>query len=59
MISDNIDWKSRSFKVMMPDSECFENSKKFLVVGIIVEFGGSKGSRMECNGVNISIGVDD
>lgn len=42
VISDHINWSSATFEVLLPALECFEYSKKFLIMGVIVEFRGVK-----------------
>ena len=37
VVSDHINWSSRALKVVMPQRECLMDSKKLLVVGIIIE----------------------
>ena len=39
----------------MPNFESFKNGKQFLVMDIIVEFGGCEGAGMESNGVDITV----
>ena len=46
VVSDNIDQSRRAFKVVASDVECFENSQKFLIVGVVVQLQCS-----ECPGV--------
>ena len=56
IISENVNGKGRSLKVMMPNQECSKDSKQFLVVSVIVELGSRKGARMEGYGMDFVIG---
>ena len=40
---------------MSPNLESFENGEQFLVVDIVVEFGGCEGAGMESNGVDFIV----
>ena len=41
--------------MMTPYLKSFENGKQFLVVDIIVEFGGHEGAGVESNGVDFIV----
>jgi hypothetical protein len=55
MICHHVNWRSRAFEIMSPDSECFKDGQEFFVVGVVVQFGDAQGSGMECNGMNMSV----
>ena len=38
MISDDINWVSRTFQIVMPTLECLMNCKEPLIMGVIVQF---------------------
>jgi hypothetical protein len=40
--SEDIDQMGRSFNIMMPDAEWFKDSEEFLIMVVIIEFGGMK-----------------
>ena len=39
MVGDHINRQSRSFQIMAPIHESFEDHEQFFVMGVIVEFG--------------------
>ena len=59
VIHDHIYQNTTSFEVMMPDLESFMHSEKFLIMDIIVEFGGIESARVKSDWVNFSVGVRD
>ena len=59
MIRNDLDRNLRAFKIMSPLMKGIEDSKEFFVVRIVVKFGTNKGSGMESDGMNISVGEDD
>ena len=58
MISNNVDMVLSTFEVMTPDFETFKDGEEFLIVSIVISFGFSECSGMECDGVNVTIGHD-
>ena len=42
MVHHHVSWSQRSLKVVVPYLKGFESGKQFLVVDIVVEFGGVK-----------------
>ena len=55
MVPHHINWSWRSLEVVVPYLKSFENGKQFLVVDIVVEFGGCKGAGVESNGVDFIV----
>ena len=55
MVSEHVDGKGRSLEIMTPNHECSKDSKQFLVMGVIVELGSQKGSRMKGYGMDFVI----
>ena len=55
MVCHHINWNWRSLEVVAPYLKSFENGKQFLVVDIVVEFGGHKGVGVESNGVDFIV----
>ena len=49
MVSDNVNWSCRAFKVMLPCLETLMYSEEFLVIGVIVKFQSCHGLEEECN----------
>ena len=47
----NINDGSRTFEVVSPDLERFEDGVEFLVMNVVVEFGGIEFSEVECHQV--------
>ena len=56
VVSNNINRKSRTFKIMLPYFKSIKNSQYFLVMNIIVELHCRKSPGMKSNRMNISIG---
>ena len=56
MVSEHINGKGRSLEIMTPNRECSKDSKQFLVVSVIVEFGSRKGARMKGYGMDFIVG---
>ena len=44
MVSDNVNWSTRTFEVMPPSLEHFEDGEEFLVMSVVVEFGAGEGA---------------
>ena len=55
MVHHHVNWSRRSLEVVVPYLKSFENGKQFLVVDIVVEFGGCKGAGVESNGVDFIV----
>ena len=55
MVHHHINRSQRSLKVVASCFKSFENGKQFLVMDIIVEFGGHKGAGVESNGVDFIV----
>ena len=59
MIRDHIDQSTGTFKEVSPDMESLKDCKQFFVMGVIIEFQGTKGAGMESHGVDFTrIGLD-
>ena len=59
MIRDHIDQSTRTFEEVLPDTESLKDCKQFFVMGVIIEFRGTKGAGMESHGVDFTgIGLD-
>ena len=56
VIGDNVNWDSRTLKVMSPMFEGFENCEELFVMNVIVAFRFVKCSGMECNQVQVAGG---
>ena len=54
MIHDHIDRSTRTFKEMSPDTESLKDCEQFFVMGVIIEFRGTKGAGMESHGVDFT-----
>ena len=50
MIHDHVDWSTRTFEEVSPDTESLKDCKQFFVVGVIIEFRGTEGAGMESTG---------
>ena len=55
MVHHHINQSWRSLKVVAPYLKSFENGEQFLVMDIVVEFGGHKGVGVESNGVDFIV----
>ena len=53
MVHHHVNWSWRSLEVVAPYLKSFKNGEQFLVMDIVVEFGGRKGVGVESNGVDI------
>src|ERR1700678_2778592 len=38
VISYNVNWRSRAFKEMLPDTESIKNGQKFFIVTVVIQF---------------------
>ena len=54
MIYEHINWSTRTFEVVSPDMESFEDCKQFFVMGVIVEFQSTEGAGMESHRVDFT-----
>jgi hypothetical protein len=55
VICNHIDLGGRAFQIMAPALKRFEDGQKFLVVNIVVEFGGCESSGVESDGVKFAV----
>ena len=59
MILDHIDWSTGTFEEVSPDMESLKDCEQFFVMGVIIEFRGTKGAGMESHRVDLTrIGLD-
>ena len=54
IIHDHVDWSTGTFKEMSPDTESLKDCEQFFVMGVIIEFWGTKGAGMESHGVDFT-----
>ena len=54
MIRDHIDWSTRTFKIVSPDTESIEDHQQFFVMSVVVEFQHTEGAGMEGHGVDFT-----
>ena len=54
VISYNVNWRGGVLKTMSPYMECIENSQKFFVVSVIIQFSACKSAGVESHRVNIT-----
>ena len=54
MICDHIDWSTRTFEEVSPDTEGLKDCEQFFVMGVIVEFRGTEGAGMESHRVDFT-----
>ena len=47
MICDHVNWSTRAFEEVSPDTESLKDCEQFFVMGVIIEFWGTKGAGME------------
>ena len=60
MICDHVNWSTRTFKEVLPDTESLKDCKQFFVMGVIIEFQGTEGAGMESHGVDFTgISLDE
>ena len=55
VVSNDVYGSSRTFEIMLPYSEGFEDGQKFFVMGVVVQFRDSKGVGMEGHWVDLTI----
>ena len=59
MICDHVDQSTGTFEEVSPDMESLKNCEQFFVMGVIIEFRGTKGAGMESHRVDFTgIGLD-
>ena len=59
MIRDHIDRSTGAFEEVLPDMESLKDYEQFFVMGVIIEFQGTKGAGMESHRVDLTgIGLD-
>ena len=59
VICDHVDWSTRTFEEVLPDMESLKDCEQFFVMGVIIEFRGTKGVGMESHRVDFTrIGLD-
>ena len=54
MIHDHVDWSTRTFEEVSPDTESLKDCEQFFVMGVIIEFQGTKGAGMESHRVDFT-----
>ena len=59
MVRDNIYRRGGAFKVVAPVPESFEDSKQFLIVGVIVQLWGSQSLGVVRDRMNLSVSASD
>jgi len=59
VVCDDVYGRGRTFEVVVPVLECFEDSKQFLIVGVIVQLQSSQGSGVVGNWTNLSVSASD
>ena len=55
MVHHHVNRSQRSLKLVVPYLKSLKNGEQFLVVDIVVEFGGHKGAGVESNGVDFIV----
>ena len=55
MVRHHVNRSRRSLGVVAPYLKSFKNGEQFLVMDIVVEFGGRKGAGVESNGVDFIV----
>ena len=55
MVRHHVNRSQRSLEVVAPYLKSFKNGKQFLVMDIVVEFGGHKGAGVESTGVDFIV----
>ena len=59
MIHDHVDQSTGTFEEVSPDMESLKDCEQFFVMGVIIEFQGTKGVGMESHRVDFTrIGLD-
>ena len=59
MVHDNIDQSWRSFEVVSPTVEHFENGEKLFVINVVIQLCGGEGLGVKSNWMNLVIGRSD
>ena len=59
MIHNNIDGIGRTFQIVSPNLESFEDSKQFLVMCVIVQLCHSESTRVKGNWMNFIIFINN
>ena len=57
MVSEDLNGKGEAMKVMSPSFESTDNSKKFMVIYVVVTFCRGEGLRKIRTGVPFTIGI--
>ena len=55
MVRHHVDRSWRSFEIVSPNFKSFEDGEQFLIVDVVVEFGGCKRAGVEGNGVDFIV----
>jgi len=59
MIHNNVDGIGRTFQIVLPNLESFEDGKQFLVMCVVVQLRHSKSARVKGNWMNFIIFVNN
>ena len=59
VVSDDVDWKGGTLKVVSPNSKSVENSEKLLVMSVVVKFRRGESTRAESEWVDFAVGSND
>ena len=59
VISDNIHWGGRALQVVLPGLKGLKNSKKLLIMHVVVQLGHGECVRIEGNQLNLTIRASD
>src|SRR5271168_594339 len=54
VISYNVNWGSRAFKEVSPDTKSVENGQKFFIVSVVIQFRACKSAGMESHRMNFT-----
>ena len=54
MIRDHVNQSTGTFKEVSPDTESLKYCEQFFVMGVIIEFQGTKGAGTESHGVDFT-----
>jgi hypothetical protein len=57
VIGDDGDWMSGTLKILLPFRQSEDNSKKFLIVNIVVSFGSNECFGKVCTRVEVSVNI--
>jgi hypothetical protein len=55
MVSNHVDWSSGAFEVVLPNFDCLEDCKQFLIVDVIIEFQSGECSGVESDQMDFTI----